>query len=136
MRDSKTATLLLAHGSSDANWLAPFSNLLANIRKGLQGERVELSYMELAEPSMEGQIIKLAEEGFGHIDIMPLFFAAGRHLRKDVPGQIEALQTTLTEQGLEVTIELHPPVGLEPEVTDALRNIVIRQVNSDPASSE
>ena len=81
--------------------------------------------MELAEPSMEGQIIKLAEEGFGHIDIMPLFFAAGRHLRKDVPGQIEALQTTLTEQGLEVTIELHPPVGLEPEVTDALRNIVI-----------
>ncbi len=81
MRDSKTATLLLAHGSSDANWLAPFSDLLANIRKGLQGERVELSYMELAEPSMEGQIIKLAEEGFGHIDIMPLFFAAGRHLR-------------------------------------------------------
>ena len=61
MTDSKTATLLLAHGSSDANWLAPFSNLLTNIRKGLEGERVELSYMELAEPSMEGQIIKLAD---------------------------------------------------------------------------
>ena len=135
MTDKKTATLLLAHGSSDPNWLAPFSDLLTNIRKGLDGERVELSYMELAEPSMEGQILKLAEEGFDHIDVMPLFFAAGRHLRKDVPGQIDALQTTLTEQGREVTIELHPPVGLEPEVTDALRSIVIRQVNSDRSPS-
>ncbi len=136
MTDNKTATLLLAHGSSDPNWLAPFSDLLTNIRKGLDGERVELSYMELAEPSMEGQILKLAEEGFTHIDVMPLFFAAGRHLRKDVPGQLDALQNTLTNQGITVAIQLHPPVGLEPEVTDALRNIVIRQVNSEQTRSE
>lgn len=136
MTDKKTATLLLAHGSSDPNWLAPFSDLLTNIRKGLDGERVELSYMELAEPSMEGQILKLAEEGFTHIDVMPLFFAAGRHLRKDVPGQLDTLQTTLAKQGMNVAIQLHPPVGLEPEVTDALRNIVIRQVNPDQNVSE
>lgn len=136
MTDQKTATLLLAHGSSDPNWLAPFSDLLTNIRKGLDGERVELSYMELAEPSMEDQILKLAEEGFTHIDVMPLFFAAGRHLRKDVPGQLDALQATLANQGMNVSIQLHPPVGLEPEVTDALRNIVIRQVNSEQTHSE
>ncbi len=136
MTDQKTATLLLAHGSSDPNWLAPFSDLLTNIRKGLDGERVELSYMELAEPSMEGQILRLAEEGFTHIDVMPLFFAAGRHLRKDVPGQLDALQATLANQGMNVSIQLHPPVGLEPEVTDALRNIVIRQVNSEQTHSE
>ncbi len=136
MTDQKTATLLLAHGSSDPNWLAPFSDLLTNIRKGLDGERVELSYMELAEPSMEGQILKLAEEGFTHIDVMPLFFAAGRHLRKDVPGQLDTLQATLANQGMNVSIQLHPPVGLEPEVTDALRNIVIRQVNSEQPHSE
>jgi len=128
MTDRKTATLLLAHGSSDANWLAPFNDLLGNIRDGLNGERVELSYMELAEPSMEAQILALAGEGFGRIDIMPLFFAAGRHLRKDVPGQIAALQETLDAQGMDVAIRLHPPVGLDPEVTEALRRIVVRQI--------
>ena len=92
--------------------------------------------MELAEPSMEGQILRLAEEGFTHIDVMPLFFAAGRHLRKDVPSQLDTLQATLANQGMNVSIQLHPPVGLEPEVTDALRNIVIRQVNSEQTRSE
>jgi sirohydrochlorin cobaltochelatase len=73
----------------------------------------------------------LAREGFTHIDMMPLFFAAGRHLRKDVPGQIDALQSTLKDEGLQVSITLHPPVGLEPEVTDALRHIVVRQVSAN-----
>ncbi|GAA6146052.1 sirohydrochlorin chelatase [Thalassolituus maritimus] len=131
MSKQQSATVLLAHGSSDQNWLAPFSDLLGNIRDGLNGERVEMSYMELADPSMEHQITVLAREGFTHIDVMPLFFAAGRHLRKDVPGQIDALQSTLKDEGLQVSITLHPPVGLEPEVTDALRHIVVRQVSAN-----
>lgn len=131
MSQPRSATVLLAHGSSDKNWLAPFSELLDDIRLGLNNERVEMSYMELADPSMEHQITMLAKEGFTHVDVMPLFFAAGRHLRKDVPGQIETLQQELKQEGLNISIKLHPPVGLEPEVTEALRHIVVRQVSNN-----
>ncbi|WP_320819720.1 CbiX/SirB N-terminal domain-containing protein [Thalassolituus sp.] len=124
------ATILLAHGSSDANWLAPFDQLLAHIRSGLDSERVELAYMELAEPSLQHQVASLAAAGFTRIDILPLFFAAGRHLRKDVPAMLEQQQSELEQQGYDIEISLHSPVGLEPEVANAISNIVIRRIST------
>ncbi|MCY0964484.1 sirohydrochlorin chelatase [Parathalassolituus penaei] len=119
------ATILLAHGSSDPHWLKPFDELLSQIRSSLQadGNRVDLAYMELAEPSLENQVALLAEAGYTHIDVLPLFFAAGRHLRIDVPLQIEELQK---EHLIQLT--LLAPVGLEPEVARAIAEVVIRQV--------
>ena len=127
---SATATILLAHGSSDSNWLAPFEALTERIRSGMQQQPdsqgpIHLAYMELAEPSLEQIVAELAQSGVRHIDVLPLFFAAGRHLRKDVPNQITAL-----EQQLPVSIQLHPPVGLEPEVSEAISQVVIRLMQS------
>lgn len=126
------ASVLLAHGSSDSHWLAPFSQLLLQIRQGLNNPsaRVELAYMELAEPSLEQQIRLLADEGFRHIDILPLFFAAGRHLRRDVPAMLGTLQQQLADEGLSLSLDLHPPVGLEPEVAQAISQVVIRQLDT------
>lgn len=124
------ATILLAHGSSDPHWLAPFDHLLANIRQQVSGDTqwVQLAYMELAEPSIEQQVEHLRELGAQHIHIRPLFFAAGRHLRKDVPAMIDALQQSLREQGHHIEIELHSPIGLEPEVAHAITQVVMRQL--------
>lgn len=126
----RVATILLAHGSSDTQWMAPFDHLLAHIRSQLDSERVEMAYMELSEPSMEQQVIDLAKEGFTHVDILPLFFAAGRHLRVDVPSMLDKLQTDLKNQQLHSEVVLHPPIGLEPEVANAIRDIVVRQVTA------
>lgn len=131
----RVATVLLAHGSSDPQWLMPFDGLVQHIRQQLNSERVEIAYMELAEPSMHSQIATLANEGFDQIDIMPLFFAAGRHLRKDVPGMIENQQEELKATGIDTIINLHPPIGLEPEVANAIRDIVVRQVTQAQTGS-
>lgn len=124
------ATILLAHGSSDPHWLAPFDQLLARIRQQLSSDThwVQLAYMELAEPSIEQQVHHLLDLGAQQIHIRPLFFAAGRHLRKDVPEMLEALQQSLAQQGLAVTLQLHSPIGLEPEVADAITHVVMRQL--------
>lgn len=131
MTNFTRASVLLAHGSSDPHWLEPFGQLLQQIRSGLQENhaRVELAYMELAEPELCQQIRRLVQEGYRHIDVLPLFFAAGRHLRKDVPAMLEALQAELLAAGLVVGIELHSPVGLEPEVAAAIRQVVVRQLS-------
>lgn len=126
----KNASILLAHGSSDPHWLAPFEQLLERIRTRLDNPqaRAELAYMELAEPSLQSQVRRLADEGHGHIDVLPLFFAAGRHLRKDVPAMLDNLQRQLQQEGRDISITLHPPVGLEPEVADAISQVVARQL--------
>ncbi|MDF1764504.1 MAG: CbiX/SirB N-terminal domain-containing protein [Oleibacter sp.] len=122
------ATILLAHGSSDANWLAPFETLTAQIQAGLNGENLMLGYMELAEPTLETCVRRLATEGVKDIDVLPLFFAAGRHLRKDVPQMIDELIQELSTNGHTINIRLSAPVGLEPEVANAIASIVTRKV--------
>lgn len=116
-------TILLAHGSRDPQWLMPFQQLLTQVR-GQGGQNIELAFMELAEPSLSDKVVELVSVGVAEIDILPLFFAAGRHLRVDVPKQIAQLEA----QYPSVSITLLPPVGEHPEFARMLVNL-IQQVN-------
>lgn len=126
------ACILLAHGSSDPRWSEPFQQLLIAIRQQLSSEqanRVELAYMELSQPSLTHQINTLVAQGVTDINILPLFFAAGRHLRQDVPQQLEQLKQELKSQGKSVTLMLDSPVGLAPEVNQAICQVVLQQLD-------
>lgn len=126
--DTNTAVILFAHGSSDPHWLAPFTQLLEQIQKQSANSRVELAYLELAEPNLEQKVQQLVDEGFLRFEIIPLFFAAGRHLRKDVPKQLEHIEQQLQQQGVSINIELHGPIGLEPEVATAISQTIQRKI--------
>src|SRR5690606_41933072 len=96
--------ILLAHGSSDPHWTQPFVQLEQIIRQ--QEPAAAVAFMELAEPSLETVITKASTEGYREFSVLPLFFAAGRHLRQDVPKQIQQL-----EAQLQVRVSLLPPIG-------------------------
>ncbi|CAM3811999.1 CbiX/SirB N-terminal domain-containing protein [Vreelandella rituensis] len=114
--------VLLAHGSSDPKWREPFESFHHSLRQRLSTP-VHLAYMELSEPSLETTVAALEAQGAHKVEVLPLFFAAGRHLRKDVPGQIEAL--TRLHPGLALT--LLPPVGEHPAFVDALAAVIAEQ---------
>ncbi|MCE8021952.1 CbiX/SirB N-terminal domain-containing protein [Halomonas sp. MCCC 1A11036] len=114
--------ILLAHGSSDPAWRAPFERLHEILATRMQVS-LRLAYMELSEPSLESTVADLASAGVQRAEILPLFFAAGRHLRKDVPAQVGALAATHT--GIELT--LLPPVGEHPAFIDALAAVIAEQ---------
>ncbi|MFY9180036.1 MAG: CbiX/SirB N-terminal domain-containing protein [Venatoribacter sp.] len=122
-------TLLLAHGSRDPHWLAPFTSLLKQINSALPAVQCTLAYLELAEPSLEQSIRAAIAQGVYNIDIIPLFFASGRHLRHDVPVLLEKLQQEAKLQGIELNIHLSQPVGLEPEVAEAISKVIQRQLS-------
>lgn len=114
--------ILLAHGSSDPAWRAPFESFHEALAARMQAN-LKLAYMELSEPSLESSVAELAASGVPRADILPLFFAAGRHLRKDVPAQVEALKAA--HPGIELT--LLPPVGEHPAFIDALAAVIAEQ---------
>jgi sirohydrochlorin cobaltochelatase len=125
-----SANVLLAHGSRDPEWQAPFEAIAENIKKKDQDNansitptRVELSYMELCEPSLEDVCAALAKEGYKIINIYPLFFAAGRHLRIDVPLQLKNI-----EEELGIRTCLHHPVGQEESVQAAITQVILKQI--------
>jgi len=119
---TQSAMILLAHGSSDARWRAPFEALEKNLQPRV-GKPVVLAFMELSEPSLETRVAELAAQGITQIEILPLFFAAGRHLREDVPGQLEDIAREHP-----ISLRLLDPVGQHPAFVDALVAIVESQV--------
>lgn len=127
----QTAVILLAHGSRDPHWLLPFEQLLQHIKSKLNSEQVELAFMELASPNLADRVHYFVSNGYQKIAIVPLFFAEGRHLRHDVPQQIEQLKAQLAQQQQSVDIQLYSPVGLEPEVVAAIENVVLKRLNTN-----
>jgi sirohydrochlorin cobaltochelatase len=118
--------ILLAHGSSDKRWRETFEQLAAPTLASVNKARV--AYMELAEPSMDTVIKEGVSEGATEFTIIPLFLAAGRHLRKDVPVMIEEL-----EKAHGATIQLAPPIGENPLLGQAIRDVVMFQLEQTPA---
>lgn len=127
--NSKVANILLAHGSRDPQWQTPFNDMTLAIKQHEQASGstkeviVELAYMELCEPSLEQTCASLSQKGFNLINIYPVFFAAGQHLRIDVPKQLKAIEAELNIQ-----TTLHPPVGQEKAVQEAITQVILQRL--------
>lgn len=128
MKTSTRAAILLAHGSSDHLWLAPFELLLQQLQNRLPEQKVVLAYMELAEPNLASQVHTLVQQGYDQIEIIPLFFAKGMHLRKQVPKLLAQLSSELQPSSPKLHLALHEPVGLEEEVATAISQVIARKL--------
>ncbi|TGN41783.1 sirohydrochlorin chelatase [Marinobacter confluentis] len=115
------AIILLAHGSSDPRWCETFEKLAGPTLQSVPGSRI--AYMELAEPSIDTVVSEGVTSGTRAFKIVPLFLAAGRHLRKDVPGMITEL-----EKSHGVTITLAAPIGENPQLGDAICDVVRQEL--------
>ncbi|HKK55373.1 CbiX/SirB N-terminal domain-containing protein [Marinobacter sp.] len=122
---SEPAIILLAHGSSDARWCETFEKLAGPTLESVPGSRI--AYMELAQPSIDRVVSEGVNSGVRSFTIVPLFLAAGRHLRKDVPGMIREIENTHN-----VTITLAAPIGENPQLGDAIRDVVRQELSRRP----
>ena len=130
------ANILLAHGSRDPQWKIPFETMARTTQQQSNDQKessddknsesniiIELAYMELCEPSLEAVCKKLSQQGITQINIYPVFFAAGRHLRIDVPNQLKII-----EGECNIRTILHPPIGQEKLVQDAITEVIIKRM--------
>ena len=120
-------TILLAHGSRDPQWAAPFFELEKDLTK--QFASVSLAFMELASPSIEDAVLQASRNNAKNIAVLPLFLATGRHLKTDVPELLAPLRDKY-----QVDITLLPAVGEQEEFRVMLANIVgnLLTLNSRP----
>ncbi|WP_421852018.1 sirohydrochlorin chelatase [Marinomonas sp.] len=109
--------ILLAHGSPDPLWKQPFESLYHQVSETYGEGNVSLAYMELTSPSLE-DVVAILDAEVRHVAVLPLFLAVGRHLRQDVPAQIESLQRE------DLRIELLPPIGDDALVKQAMQTVV------------
>ena len=104
---TSSALILLAHGSRDALWRAPFEQIATQIRSQRDDVEVRTAYMELCEPKAEAVVAELLALGVQHITIAPLFLGMGAHTREDLPALMQALQATHPQ----ITFQVLPTLG-------------------------
>lgn len=99
--------LLLAHGSRDPAWRAPFERLRSRLTETLGEDRVALAYLEMVGPSLDDELDRAAGDGVRRVRVLPLFLAAGAHVRRDVPERVAAFRARHPDTEVEVL----PQVG-------------------------
>lgn len=115
--------LLLGHGSRNPEWVVPFQSIREAILSQQAGARVEMGFIELMRPTLDEGIASLVAQGVGHVVIVPIFMAAGSHVRKDLP----LMAAAAMERHPGLAIQLADPVGEAPEVIDAMANYALNQ---------
>jgi sirohydrochlorin cobaltochelatase len=110
------ALILFGHGARDSRWRDPFDRLVQLWRSQHPNTLVEVAFLELMEPNLEGAVANLAKAGAADVVVVPVFFGQGGHLRNDFPELLESCQEKFPNINLSAT----PAVGEDLAVLQAI----------------
>ena len=84
-----SAVLLLSHGSKDPRAEFVVSQLVRAVARRT-GAEVRAAHLDFTSPTPEAALGRLAADGFGQVQVVPLLFTPGYHLRHDIPKAVVA----------------------------------------------
>ncbi len=112
---SKTALLLIAHGSRQAAANADLYQVVAAMRQ--RGYDIaEASFLELTGPTGEEAGARCVEQGAERVILLPFFLSAGVHVQRD----LTALCDRLSRRYPTVAFRLAEPLGRHPLLLEVL----------------
>ena len=124
-RAIRNGILLIAHGSRDAGWAAPFEQLRERV--GAQRHLVALAYLEWMLPDIETAVRDLVAHECTHAVVVPLFLGQGGDVHEDLPRIIAAEM----QRQPSITLTLVPPIGEDVRVLDAIAAVCVAHLGVD-----
>ncbi|GAA3983148.1 CbiX/SirB N-terminal domain-containing protein [Comamonas faecalis] len=101
-----TAIVLFAHGSRDPLWARTLDDLQAALQQqaAAQGRPLAVvqAFLELMQPPLPQALHALAQQGHRHVGLLPVFWAEGSHVRRDLPALVAQAQQQ--HPGLQVQV--------------------------------
>jgi len=111
--------LLIGHGSRRQSANDEIERLAERV-SALEGnafDGVVTAFLEIAEPDIQQGIARCVELGADSIVVVPYFLAAGNHVSKDIPAELDCVRAGLPH----VKIELSQYLG----ASDAMAEMVL-----------
>lgn len=106
----KTALLLIAHGSRQAEANADLHYVAEELRKRGDYALVAVAFLELAEPDIVTAGQACVAEGVERVVLLPYFLSAGVHVRRD----LQDYHKRLAKEHPRVKFLLGEPLGRHP----------------------
>ena len=118
--------LLFGHGARNPEWAQPFHRIRDAILARQPEALVEPGFLELMRPTFDEGIDCLVRQGAAEIVVVPIFMAAGSHVKKDLPQM--AADAMGRHAGLVIT--LAAPVGEAEPVLAAMAEYALDGLRS------
>ncbi|MGX1264265.1 sirohydrochlorin ferrochelatase [Rossellomorea marisflavi] len=118
----KKAVLYVCHGSRVKEARDEAVDFITSCKVHVDAEIQEISFLELAEPSIHEGFAACVEKGATHIAVVPLLLLTAVHAKKDIPEEIDQCM----EQHPGISVSYGRPIG----VHDKLIESVILHLNS------
>jgi sirohydrochlorin cobaltochelatase len=113
--------LLFGHGARNPEWALPFHRIRDAILARDPGALVEPGFLELLRPTFDEGVDSLVRQGATEIIVVPIFMAAGSHVKKDLP----QMAANAMDRHAGLVIELAAPVGEAAPVLAAMADYAI-----------
>ncbi|MFO0011667.1 MAG: sirohydrochlorin chelatase [Planctomycetota bacterium] len=107
MFEPDTAILVVGHGTRKAAGADQLRQLVESMRQQAPGAPLFESFLELAEPSIEEALERVAASGLRRVKVVPVLLFAAGHAKSDIPDAVAAAASKL---GIEV-LGQSPPLG-------------------------
>jgi len=114
--ERRVALQLIAHGSRRAEANADLEHVAAEVRARGRYPVVQVSFLELAEPSIEGGGELCVEAGASDVILLPYFLSPGKHVVED----LTAARDRLAARFPAVRFTLAEPLGRHPLLIDVV----------------
>ena len=119
--------LLFGHGARNPEWAQPFHHIRDAILARQPAALVEPGFLELLRPTFDEGVDCLVRQGATEIVVVPIFMAAGRHVKKDLP----QLAANAMDRHAGLVIALAAPVGEAEPVLAAMADYAINAKPDD-----
>lgn len=108
------ALVIVAHGSRRNASNDEVRELSRKVSEVLGNDYsiVNTGFLELAEPLIPDSIEQCIVKGATHVEVLPYFLSAGRHVTEDVPSEVAKAQAKFPD----VEIVIKPYIGGLPEI--------------------
>jgi len=112
MLPSDLAVLVVGHGTRKPSGQQQLKELVEQMRRIEPSWRMEASFLELAEPTIEQAIEGLSAQGFRRILVVPILLFTAAHAKSDIP---DAVSEFAAKHGITVVGQT-PSLGTAREV--------------------
>ncbi|BBU39875.1 sirohydrochlorin ferrochelatase [Aeribacillus pallidus] len=121
----KKGVLYIFHGSRLRDSREEAIHFFNEVKASLPYEIQEISFLELAKPTIEEGFASCFAKGAAHIAVIPVLLLAAGHAKQDIPAILSTLQTNYPE----AMISYGMPFGVDELMLEAVEDRIKRVLN-------
>jgi sirohydrochlorin ferrochelatase len=127
----KQAVLYICHGSRVPEARTEAIHFIDKVMPKVHASIQEVSFLELADPSIEVGFSSCVEQGATHIAVVPLLLLTAGHAKKDIPEKVAYVK----EKYPNVVVTYGRPIGVDHKLANMLIDKMNEKAKIQPSST-